>query len=116
MWGAADAIAPLEKALRDPRTPVRRDAARLMAMIGPEAVEAMDSLLAAMRDADPEVRRHALSAFSHFGPKGVAAAPDAERLLKEDPEGQVRMWAANALFSMGTPPSSAPALLAALEA
>ncbi len=115
MWGAVDALAPLEQALRDQRVAVRRDAARLMATIGPEALDALESLKAALRDPDPGVRRDAVSTLPHFGPKGVTAGPDVERLLKEDPDGQVRMWAANALFSMGTPPSSAATLLAALE-
>lgn len=115
IWGAVDALLPLEKALADERVAVRRDAAKLLAMVGPEAFDALDSLRAALRDADAEVRRHAVSVFSHFGPNASAAAPDVGRLLKEDPDGNVRSWAANALFVMGTPPSSVPALLAALE-
>lgn len=113
--GADDAVLPLEEALRDERVAVRREAARLLSMVGPGALDAMESLRGAFRDPDAAIRRHALGAFSHFGPRGTVAAADVERLLREDADAQVRSWAANALFSMGTPPSSGPTLLAALK-
>jgi len=61
------------EALKSPELNVRREAARALGEIGPEAVDAVPELIEALNDEDMDLI--ALSALKQIGPAAIAAVP-----------------------------------------
>jgi HEAT repeat protein len=72
---------------RDPH--VRKQAAQVLAKIGPEANQAVPLLVAVLDDADPAVRRAATRALGQIGPAAQEAVPALMRSLVQ-PEAPAR--------------------------
>jgi len=99
------AVAPLARALEDERESVRREAARTIGRIGPDAAEAIAALTEVLNeDSDETVQRAAAMALASIGAQAIDSL--AEALDHEDP--MVRRSAISALLSMG--PMAKPAL------
>lgn len=104
--GAAEALAPF---LRDPRSPLRRTAAKALGRLGdPKAVAPLRE--AAAQTGDPEMRRGALQALRNLG--GSEAAEEIGSALF-DTHPSVRVAAAEAIAELGLIPL-APTLREAL--
>ncbi len=70
--------------LADPDPAVRRQAAEILARIGPEAEMAIEPLMRVLEeDSDRAVRKAAAYALGQMGPKAAAAAPVLLRILRE---------------------------------
>ena len=89
--------------------PVRSNAARALARLGPEAKAAVPALSEALKDEEAFVRGYAASALSGIGP---AAVPALSKALKDE-ERDVRVSAAAALARLG--PAEAKAAVPALS-
>jgi HEAT repeat protein len=64
-----------EQQLRSSDPEFRREAARALGQMGPEAKEAVPSLMAALKDEDRAVRIQAAHALGEIGPEAKAAVP-----------------------------------------
>lgn len=80
------AVPELVRMLQDPDPALRRQAADVLARIGPRAGAAVPQLTLALDDADPQVRRSAARALGQIGPDAAAAVPTLMRILREDEE------------------------------
>ncbi len=94
--GSADAVGALTRALSDSEANVRARAAWALAEIGSPA--AQDALIAALDDEDADVRSHVARALGES--KAHAAADALLRLLRNDPDSNVRKMAAMALSEL----------------
>lgn len=82
--------------------------------MGPDARQAIPSLVRLLHDPDERVRRRSILALSQLGPEARTAAPGLIGLLG-DPDALVRRWAASALGEIGpTAPAAIPALIDSL--
>ena len=109
---AREAVAALQKLLKDPEGEMRWNAARTLGKIGPDARPAVPLLIAATTDEDALVREHAAEALGDIGPQareGVQALIDA--LKDKDP--RVRRDAVRALGQIGA--AAKPAIAAVRE-
>jgi HEAT repeat protein len=107
---AAQAVPVLRQALQDDDPAARQLAAAALANIGPDAAAAVPQLAAVLTDADPTVRRNAALALSRIGPPARGAIADLARALRpEEPNAEVRRFAAEALAHIGktTDPATA---------
>ena len=79
------AVHELREALqnRDPR--VRREAAGVLARMGPEAKDAVPDLTRLLDDEDEATRKMAARALGRIGPDAAAAVPALMRTLLEEP-------------------------------
>jgi len=79
------AVKELQEALRsrDPR--VRREAAGVLARMGPEAKDAVPDLTRLLDDEDEATRKMAARALGRIGPDAAAAVPALMRTLLETP-------------------------------
>ncbi|TDC92932.1 HEAT repeat domain-containing protein [Actinomadura sp. 7K507] len=89
-----DDLPRVASALRDPHPRVRSAAAGPAGRLARRLPEAMDAMAAALKDRDPDVRISVLSSLGHT--ESAAAVPHVIR-LRNDPDRQVREWAAIAL-------------------
>ena len=80
----APAVPELIESLRnrDPRE--RQRAARVLARIGPDAVDAVPMLTAALRDPDPFVQKTAARALGQIGPDAAVAVPELVELFNAE--------------------------------
>ena len=95
---AAAAVPELAKTLADADPFVARDAAEALGKIGHAAVPALRD---ALRSAEPRVRIRALHALSSCCPNDPPTVVVLARTLKEDPDANVRRWAALTLDRIG---------------
>ncbi len=93
---------------------VRRNAASSLALIGPDAVDAVPDLIEALDDRDKETRRSAAWAPAHIGPGAMEAAPALIENLSDSDE-HVRGFAAMALGVIGPEPGVVDALIPILN-
>jgi HEAT repeat protein len=106
-------VAPLVRALKDPSELVRGNAIASLAMIGPDAAEAVDALIPFLA-AGPQ-RSNAAYALGSIGEAAVAAIPALMEAL-DDPEPYTRNTAANALGLIGPGAADAvPAIIRMLD-
>lgn len=77
------AIPALKEALADDKPQVRRQAARALGKMGPDAEAAVSDLTKALNDADPTVREAAAQALGKIGPAAAPAIPDLIKALEE---------------------------------
>jgi HEAT repeat protein len=107
-------VVDLIQKLKDKDTDTRRDAARQLAEMGPEAKPAVNALTAALKDGDLFVRRFAAQALGEIGPNAEAAVPNLSAILKDSKERkEVQEAAAIALGKIGA--SGVGALVATLK-
>ncbi len=78
------AIPALKTALTDADPTVRRQAARALGQMGPEAEPAVAELTKALEDAAPEVREAAVQALGKIGPAAAPAIPALIKALEDD--------------------------------
>jgi HEAT repeat protein len=95
---AAPAVPGLARALADVDPFVAREAAEALGQIGTAAVPA---LRGALRSSDSRVRIRALHALSGSCPKDHATVAAVAQTLKDDPDANVRRWAALTLDRIG---------------
>jgi HEAT repeat protein len=95
---AAAAVPVLVRTLADADPFVARDAAEALGKIGPAAVPALRE---ALHSGEPRVRIRVLQALSKVCPKDHATIITLARTLKEDPDANVRRWAALTLDRIG---------------
>jgi hypothetical protein len=103
LWGS-EAVPGLIDNLRNPNSYTRKRAARLLARLGPEAVQAVPALIEVLRN-DPKntVRFNAAGAIGSIGPAAKEAVADLIWALKNDDGGGVKREAAIALIKIGDP-------------
>jgi len=80
----APATAELIRALQDVDPERRRRAIRVLARIGPDAVDAVPALMEALQDPDPLVPKAAARALGQIGPDAAAAVPALMELLHQE--------------------------------
>jgi HEAT repeat protein len=100
LWRVEQRVRHLQvliKALDDPAAPVRADACRALAVIGPAARAAVPSLAKRLGDADALARQHAAEALGKTGAE-AAVADTGLRTLLSDPDAQVRIAAALSMW------------------
>lgn len=78
------AVRPLIESLDDPNPLIRYRAAKVLARIGPDAVEAVPALIKHLSDIDESVRREAARAIGQIGPDASEAVPHLIKALKSD--------------------------------
>lgn len=78
------AIPALKTALADANPQVRRQAARALGQMGPEADTAVPALTAAVQDTSPEVREAAVQALGKIGPAAAPAIPELIKALGDE--------------------------------
>jgi HEAT repeat protein len=111
----AERFARLRQGLQDASVRSRRESARGLGELGPEAAPAVPDLAGALHDRDPEVREAAAVALGRIGPPGRAASRDLFRARSEGPP-KVREAAARTLEQLGTPEGGyVPALVEVLK-
>jgi HEAT repeat protein len=79
---------------------VRPHAIKILAMIGPEASEAVPALIETLRDADDETRREVQFALASIGPAAAPAVPELTESLESENE-EVQYSAVYALGRIG---------------
>jgi HEAT repeat protein len=72
------------QSLDDPNPLIRYRAARVLARIGPDALEAVPALVRHLNDVDISVRREAARALGQIGPQAAEAVPPLIEALKSD--------------------------------
>jgi HEAT repeat protein len=105
------AVPSLGRALENPSGSVRREAATILARIGPKAAPAVDKLAAVLADPDPSIRNAVLMALASIGPDSTGAIP---QILAEmsDRNNSVRY---SAIFALGKIGKTARQALPILE-
>jgi len=109
VWG----IESVTKALEDKDTYVRESAAEALGEIGPDAKEAIPTLIDLLQDREAYVRKSAANALGEIGPHAKEAVP-ALIIALGDEDSWVRVYAAEALGKIGVK-EAVPALIGALE-
>jgi hypothetical protein len=79
------AVPELVKTLRSENPDARRQAALVLARIGPDAKDAVDELIVALDDSDPKVRKAAARALGNIGPAAERAVPYLVRVMSGEP-------------------------------
>jgi hypothetical protein len=79
------AVKELREALRNREPRVRREAAGVLARMGPEAKDAVPDLTRLLDDEDEATRKMAARALGRIGPEAGAAVPALMRTLLEEP-------------------------------
>jgi HEAT repeat protein len=108
-------LSALVRAADTGNTVIRKACLDALGKIGPDAAEAVPTLVAALNDPEDNVRQSAAEALGMIGPNAAPAVPALVAALN-DPEDNVRQSAASALGKIG--PNAAPAvatLVAALN-
>jgi len=100
-----DASVPLLiNALRDDSWLVRSEAARSLEVYGPKTQAAVPALIKALKDENRQVAGFAASALCQTRPRAPDAVPaliEAAKLRPEGPDDALRLWALNALGTIG---------------
>lgn len=78
------AVPALIEQLRNPDLRMRRQAAEILARIGPEAELAVPALLQALNDPDPDLRKSAIRAIGQIGPAAAPAIPSLIHTLQQE--------------------------------
>lgn len=86
--------------VNDPDEGVRREAARALGMMGPDAAPELNALVRAVRDPQPGVRLNAIEALGLLGPAAGSSVPALEAARNNDPSG-VGLQVATALEKIG---------------
>jgi hypothetical protein len=84
------AVKELREALRSRDPHVRREAAGVLARMGPEGKEAVPDLTHLLDDEDEATRKMAARALGRIGPDAAAAVPALMRTLLEEPSATPR--------------------------
>jgi HEAT repeat protein len=98
--------------LRDPKIASQDRAARVVALLGPDAAEAVPELVKLLNSSDPSIHEYAVEALSAVGRASKPAVPHLKAMLKEDL--RRRMMAAHALSRID--PSVSEALVVLRDA
>lgn len=109
-------ITQLADDLQSGNTPERRNAAKALSELGPEAAKALPALIPALDDGDEQVWFHAVTAIARIGPQALPAVPALlEDLAESGRRSANPKWyrSAFALGSIG--PVALPKLLPALK-
>jgi len=114
-WADAEMVASLVKALEAPNRASRASAVRELALIGPEAKDAVSGLLTVAQGKDDELRVAAVTALGQIGPPAKAALPAFLAALG-DANPLLRRSAVRALGRLGTDAKTAAPTLVALLA
>jgi len=95
------AVNPLVEELQSNQVPVRRTVVGLLGEIGPEAKDAVPSLISILQnDSDSQVRRDTVQALGEIGPPAQAAIPALIASLQIDKDQGVRVYAGVALATI----------------
>jgi HEAT repeat protein len=108
--GAAE-VEDLIKKLASGDSDLRRQAAKELSEIGPEAKSAVPALTTALKDKDLFVRRFAAEALGKIGPEAKSAVPALKTALR-DQKKEMQQAAVEALGKMG--PEAVDALISAV--
>ncbi len=92
-------VTGLTEKLRDNDVAVRRSAAEALLKFGPEAKQAIPSLIKALEDTDRLVRRRAVECLDRMGSEASKAIPALTRVL-QDEDKYTRQCAARALWQI----------------
>ncbi len=106
------AVPVLIEELKNPLFQYSKQAARSLALIGPEAADAVPALTRSLKVNDAEVRAMAAHALAEIGPAAAKAAT-ALTLVLDDPSKEVKKQARAALARIGA--QAIPALRGALK-
>jgi HEAT repeat protein len=100
--GAVKEVLPdLAKAVKDPNRDVRLTAVVMLQLyVRPLPKEAAPPLISALTDRDALVRDRAVRALTVLGREGAEALPALARVMKDDPEVQIRLDAASAIWAI----------------
>jgi hypothetical protein len=79
------AVPELMRTLRGDNAMARRQAAIVLAKIGPDAKDAVEDLILALDDPEPSVRKAAARALGNIGPAAERAVPYLVRVMTGDP-------------------------------
>lgn len=79
------AVPQLAEALHHPDPEIRRNATRVLARIGPEAILAVPELRRLLGDSNEAVRQAAARALGQIGPGAASAVPELIELLQQAP-------------------------------
>ena len=83
--------------LQSPDVKLRKKAASKLGNVGPTDPVAFPALMRALRDTDAGVRCEVILALTKFGSGAKEAIPDLTVIHRQDPNAQVRTYAARAL-------------------
>lgn len=112
----APAIPALKTALVDKRENVRASAAYALGEMGPDAADAVDTLIRLLTEASDEVRRHAISALGMIQVPTEKTVPALIGVLENREDLDLGFFAAQALTRIGPAATTAiPVLAAALQ-
>ena len=110
------AVPALKTALGDKRENVRASAAYALGEMGPDAADAVDTLIPLLTDASHEVRRHATSALGMIQVPAEKTVPALIDVLENREDPDLGFFAAQALTRIGPAAATAiPTLTAALQ-
>jgi HEAT repeat protein len=102
--------------LRHEDAAIRFRTASALSRVGSQAKAVVPALVSALKDGNASVRRAVLFALTSFGPDAQEAVPALADVLRNDPDGLVRVRAAEALAEIGPgATAAAAALVAALD-
>jgi HEAT repeat protein len=94
------ALPRLRELLNHEALPIRREAAMVLAELGPKAAPAVPELTQGLQDPDPEIRKQFLTALAAIGPDSAEALPSImQALADQDPT--VRSTAVYAIGRIG---------------
>ena len=98
------AVPELILALQDPNPLLRRQAATVLARIGPEARTAVPALTALLNDPDEQVRKSAAYALGQIGPAAAEAVPVLMEVIRAHADEQQYSPPSQPVGSAGKPP------------
>lgn len=108
--GGGAALEPIAGLLGDPEPGVRREAAKVLGILGKRAATRLPALVALLSDADASVRAQAVWSLGQIGPSEKTHT-DALLAALKDPDTDVRLRAAEALALLGIHEETALAAL-----
>jgi formylglycine-generating enzyme required for sulfatase activity len=94
------AVPSLINKLGDSNDEIKKDAARTLGKIGPEAVAAVPELIKTFSECGPNIRQAAAEALGNIGPAAQAAVPNLIKALG-DLNSSIRLTASKALDKIG---------------
>jgi HEAT repeat protein len=116
-WEVGRAVALLIEVCEDPSPRVRENAIQGLSQLGPRAEPAVPRLLALLGDDDHFVRSSAAEALGQIVTPQSGVQPGAASALigsLEDPNREVRLYAAESLMKMGAEQAAAPTVVGVL--
>ncbi|HEY7118126.1 MAG TPA: HEAT repeat domain-containing protein, partial [Tepidisphaeraceae bacterium] len=113
---SAAAVEAIGRLLADPQVVVRLHAAAALLAIDPKRADAQAALTGGLGDASADARREAARCLGRLGRGAAFAAPELEKAIGHEPDGDVRRALIEAVGLIGPDASgAAPRLLALLD-